>query len=345
MKSTLKNIAEEAGVSISTVSRIINDDPKKPASSRTRKRVLQIAERLEYLPNLEARLLKNTGKDVISKTIGCILTSRFDSYNDPFFSSILAGVKAEAFSNGYSVGFTFSYFEYGNDFPEQLAAYKFDGIVLMGRVFDSQLELIRRTTANIVYAGLNRINRGFDEVISDAYDATKTAMNYLLSLNHRKIGFLGSIPVEHCDCCVINEHRYRAYCDTLALSNIAVNSGFVRSIQLNAGDGYTAMSEIIESNMIPSAMFCANDLVAMGAIRAIRENNIDIPGDISVIGIDNINLSEYLHPPLTTINVPKEELGRFAAKLLIDRIKTNRTIPCCVTLPFNLVERLSCKAI
>jgi DNA-binding LacI/PurR family transcriptional regulator len=344
MSVTLKDIAQKAGVSISTVSRIVNNDQSKSASRKTTEKVWELVRELGYVPNTDARnLIKNTKSDLpqLNKTIGCILTSQKDSYRDPFFSQIMMGIQSEAALHGYVVGYTLSYSEDQSLLYQHIASTKMDGAIVLGRMSEDLLNLLKNNIKNFVYAGLNRVGRDFDEVICDAYDATCSAVSHLISLGHKKIGYIGGIPSLSKNN-VINEHRFAAFKDTLEKNNIPLYDNYIKNINLSSKEGFDAMSEIIISGDLPSAIFCGNDIVAIGAMKAIHKKGIRIPKDISVVGLDNIEVAEYVRPSLTTIHVPKEELGRFAVKLLVDKINNGHEVNALLKLPFTLIIRESC---
>lgn len=343
MSVTLKDIAERAGVSISTVSRVINNDQNKPASEETAEKVWKLVRELGYAPNYHARNLKASKKykPNSEKTIGCILASPKDTFKDHFFSQIMMGIQSEAALKGYNVGYAFSYFEDKSALFQHITSSKADGTIVLGRMNEDFLSFIKNNINNLVYVGLNRIGRDLDEVICDAYEATRCAVDYLISLGHKNIGYIGEISSLNNNN-IINEHRYRAFKDTLAKNNILLNDCYIKNITLSSKEGYDAMMEIIESDNLPSALFCGNDITAIGVMRAIHKNGLRIPKDISIIGLDNIEISEYFRPSLTTVHVPKEELGRFAVKLLVDKINGGHEINTLVKLPFKLIVRESC---
>ena len=342
MSVTLKDIAQRAGVSISTVSRILNNDQNKPASKETAERVWALVRELGYVPNYHAKKLKSNAKSrpYLGKNIGCILASPKDTFKDHFFSQILMGIQGEAAFNGYNIGYTFSYFEDKSTLFQQITSSDADGYILLGRINEEFFNFIKSNVDNLVYVGLNRIGRDLDEVICDAYEAASCAVEYLISLGHTKIGYIGEIPAGENR--VINEHRFRAFKDTLEKHNIPLEENFIKNISLSLKEGYDAMAEIIKSGTLPGAVFCGNDITAIGAMKAIHKSGLKIPNDISIIGIDNIEITEYFRPSLTTVHVPKEELGRFAVKLLIDRINGGHKINTLIKLPFKLIERESC---
>jgi DNA-binding LacI/PurR family transcriptional regulator len=346
MNVTLKDIAREAKVSISTVSRIINDDKTKPASPETAENVWRIVRELGYVPNQNARKLVYNQTDAQrppkTKVLGCIFTSIRDTYNEPFFSAINRGIQLEAAQRGYVIGY--SYFSDNMTQPalyNNITANPVDGAIVMGRFGTDFLQFLQHNFKNIVYTGLNYVGGGFDEVICDAYRAAQTGVRHLLALGHYKIGFLGTIPGRDA-LDVRNEHRFAGYRASLEQRQIVYNEAWTASIELTTEAAYLGMQMLLSQKELPTAMFCANDLVAIGAMKAIHEAGIKIPEEIAVIGIDDIALAAYVRPALSTVRVPKEELGKFAVKILIDRLEGGHELPVRLDLPFELVVRESC---
>ncbi|WP_304943856.1 LacI family DNA-binding transcriptional regulator [Vallitalea guaymasensis] len=350
MSVTLKEIAKKAQVSISTVSRVINNDTNKPASKETQDKVWKIVRELGYVPNQNARNLIKGQESIIENTntraIGCIFTSTKDTYNDPFFSQIARGIQDEVSKRGYILGYSFSSCDMSfSSLYNNLTSNPVDGAVILGRFSEDVLNFLKQNIKNIVYTGVNYVDAGFDEVICDGYKGAMAAVEYLISLNHRDIGFIGSTKeLEN----VVNEHRYEGYLDTMNKQEIPVKKEYIQDVELSTADGFTGMDNMIKRlgrDKLPTAIFCANDLVAIGAMKALHKNNIKVPEDISIIGLDDIELSEYVTPGLTTIKVPKVELGKFAVKMLIDKIENGHTLPVRVNVPFTIIERESCRAI
>jgi len=169
-----------------------------------------------------------------------------------------------------------------------------------------------------------------------------SAVEYLIDLGHRKIGFIGPTQMKHQ---VFNEHRYQGYVDAMEKHNIPIPMEYIVDTILTANDGYASMKSLILKENLPSAIFCGNDTVAMGVMKALDEHGIRVPEDISLVGFDNIDTSSYLKPPLTTIDIPKKELGRLAVKILLDRLETNRTYSVRLVLPFTMLVRESCRRV
>lgn len=341
MRPTLYSIAQKAGVSISTVSRVLNMDTKKPASRATTERVLKIANELGYnnfilSPNQTAISSPST------KLVTCILASPADSYSDYFFSQIMIGAQTAANEHGFSIVNAFSTSTHKlEEFYDHIMFHHYDGILLLGRIKYDMINYLLSKTSNLVYAGLNRLNIGIDEVICDAYAAVKSAITYLVENGYHKIGFIGTIPEKNSN--IINEHRFDAYCSALAAHNINLNMNYCKNIDLVSPQGYSAAKELILSGNVPEAIFCAGDSVAIGVISALEEAGIQVPEQVGVVGLDDDLIASYTRPSLTTINMQKSELGRFAMQLLVDRINGKHTIPVLIELPFQLVERDSCR--
>ena len=345
MSVTLKDIAKKAGVSISTVSRIINNDSVKKASQETSDRVWKIVQELGYQPNQNARkLIKGHTESAPMKTkaIGCIFTSTTDSYTDPFFSQIAMGIQQEVSNRGYVMGYSFSSYDMSDAaLYNNISMNQVDGAVILGRFNKDVLRFLKENIKNIVYAGVNYVDGGFDEVICDGYKGACTAVEHLISLGHKAIGFIGTTGIDK-EFNLINEHRFNAYVDTMNGNNIPIDQDLICDIELSSLDAYENMKLMLNGPKLPTALFCANDVVAIGAIKAINEKGISIPDEIAIIGLDDIEMASYITPTLTTIHVPKEELGRFAVKILVDRIEGGHEMPVRIDIPYHLVVRESC---
>lgn len=352
MSVTLKAIAEKAKVSISTVSRVVNNDPTKPASQETIDRIWEIVREMGYIPNQHARnLIKGNDSQeekITKKTIGCLYTSTLDTNNDPFFSYIGLGVQEELKRQGYVMAYALSI--YGMDFSEiynYVLANPVEGVVVLGRFDQDTLEFLKKHYTNIIYAGVNSVNGGFDEVICDGYKGAKAALNHLKDLGHEKIGFVGYAQKDSGSKLIINEHRYKAYVDFLDEQGWHLTKNNIVHTSLKSTEAYENMMAYLKGQTketLPTAFYCANDVTAIGAMKAIKEHGLKIPEDISIVGLDDIEMASFVSPALTTVHIKKEELGRTAVKILVDKIESNRTYPYRVDLPFELVVRHSTKS-
>jgi DNA-binding LacI/PurR family transcriptional regulator len=334
---TLKELAKLANVSVSTVSRVINKNDTRSASQETRERIWRLVRETNYIPNTAAQELKR-GKNTASAkvySISCIFARTSEGISDPFFSQVFQGIEYEALKQGCNVTGVFSAFEFSqNNTYDDIIQSNPDGIILLGRYPKNLMVKLRSKFKNIVYTGLNRVNDTCDQIICDGYAAAQMAVSKLKSLGHTCIGYIGEMS---------NEARYKGYYDMLLKLNLPIVKKYIIDTPQSIKGGYDSGLKIIksESNR-PSAIFCANDITAIGVMKALSESNIKIPDDISIISIDNVELCQFVSPMLTSINIPKEDLGRFALKTLLDRIEGGHQMPIKVEIPFKLIQRESC---
>ncbi len=337
---TLKEIAKLAGVSVSTVSRVINQNNTKVASKEVQDKIWKIVSESNYVPNTTARNLKlgNTsyGMESSSKTIGCIFARSTTDMNDPFFSQIARAIEQEAFKQGYLMKYSFTAFDINDtNVYHLITGNQVGGIAILGRFDQNLLKFIKSHYKHVVYTGLNKVDHDFDQIICDGYQASMAAVKHLHKLGHTMIGYVGEKN---------KEVRYQGYCDAMTALNLPIKREHIIVTPLSSEGGYKAVKEYLKNQYSITALFCANDLTAIGAMKAIKEMGYKIPEDISIISIDDIDTAQYVSPMLTTIHVPMEELGKMTAKILIDRIENGKSLPLKIELPFYIANRESCKA-
>lgn len=336
---TLKEIAKRAGVSVSTVSRVINHKNAKAASREVQDKIWEIVRETEYVPNINARNLKLKENEdmspILKKTIGCIFARSSDTVNDPFFSQIARAIEQEAFRQGYIMKFSFSAYDINDPNTYQLISNNnVNGIVILGRFDKNLLSFVKNRYKHVVYTGLNQVDTNYDQVICDGYQAAVKAVNHLFQLGHRKISYVGEKS---------NETRYRGYCDAMKLLELPLKRESIIISPFTSEGGYLAVKEFLAKKPEITAFFCGNDITAIGVLKAVKEHGFEVPKDISIISIDDIDTVQYVSPMLTTIHVPMEELGKMAAKILIDRMENGKTLPMKIELPFSLAFRDSCR--
>lgn len=334
---TLKEIAQEAGVSISTVSRVINRSNKSVASQEVQERIWEIVRRTGYTPNSTARELKkgsSSSKKILSRSIACIFARITSQTADAFFTTLARSIEKEAFAHNYILKYTFTAFDFDNpDTFRFITDTPVDGVAVLGRCDKPMLKFLKQSYKCVAYTGLNNLNAKYDQIICDGYQAALTATNHLLQLGHTKIAYIGETK---------NEDRYLGYLHALEAAKIPFCSKYVSNVLLSSVGGYEGMKQLLKQEADVSAVFCCNDITAIGAMKAIQEKGLRIPNDISVISIDDIDMAQYLTPMLTTIHVPVEELGAITAKILIDRIEGGHHLPMRISLPFYIAHRESC---
>lgn len=337
---TLKDIAARVGVSISTVSRVINNKDTKAASPELQEKIWSIVRETGYTPNVSARNLK-LGENEKSnlkenKSIACIVARSKTAIDEPFFSDLSRALEKEAFKYNYVLKYTFSAFDLNSSSTFNIISNtKVDGVVVLGRFNLNLSGFLKKHYKNIVFAGLNSIDSdyNYDQIICDGYKASIAAVKYLASLKHTNISYIGETN---------NEVRFKGYCDALKELRLTINPKNIVNTQLSTSGGYNGMKKLLDNKTNTTAIFCANDITAIGALKAVTEKGLHVPEDISIISIDDIDMAQYVSPMLTTIHIPIDELGKITAKTLIDRIEHGHTLPLKIDIPFTLTKRESC---
>lgn len=334
---SLKKIAEMVGVSPSTVSRVLNNTVTTCASPELKEKIWAAAHSLNYIPNSHARSLKIGDESIIPSYKIAIILSRFHSLDaDPFFRELFQSIEEALLACScllHSVSTSGQ-----TDLSSLTTA---DGIIILGRCPDNFLNQLKKYTRNIVGVDRNPTDYKMDEIICNGKTAAIKAMEHLLSLGHQKIGYIG-------DCS--SESRYVGYCETLIARSIPLNYHYICSTDQTFDSGFTAMQTLLQQDI--TAVFCANDISALGALKALSEQSsaksdkrrtLKTNFNISVISIDNIALSQTSSPPLTTVNVPKEDMGRMAVTVMLDRIRRKHSECLHVEFPCKIIERDSCR--
>lgn len=334
---TLKEIAAEAGISISTVSRVINKSSKSPASKEVQDRIWEIVRRTGYTPNATARDLKMRGfegAEPRSRSIACLFARVADAETDTFFSSLARSLEKEAFKHNYILKYSFSAFDIHHPSTFRLISDNHvDGVAVLGRCDKQLLKFLKPYFKSVAYTGLNNLDAKYDQIICDGYQASITAVRHLLSLGHTKIGYIGEVE---------NEDRYRGFCTAMNEAQLPIRKNSIINVPLSSEGGYRGAGLLFDQDAETTAVFCPNDNTAIGAMRAIKEHGLSIPEDISIISIDDIDTAQYLTPMLTTVHVPVEDMGKMAAKILIDRIEGGHSLPMKISLPYYIANRESC---
>jgi DNA-binding LacI/PurR family transcriptional regulator len=330
-RPTIKDVAARAGVSRQTVSRVINN--KGEVSDATRARVLAAIEELGYRPNAAARSM------VVGRTctLGCISPS----LTDYTFANIIDSAQAEARRLGYFVlaGSARKESEV-EPLLEEMLHRQIDGLLVLNphadRRYQHFLPLIEKGMA-LVY--LNNTPRGeaISSVHCDDRDGGYQATRYLVNLGHTAIATILGPSNEEC-----SFDRLDGYRQALADVGLTYVPELTMQGDWSATSGYQATRHLLAAGRPFSAIFAQNDQMAVGAIRALREENRRVPDDVSVVGFDDIPLASYFDPPLTTLRQPMQECGRQAARLLVDTILDPGRTPEQIAIPARLVERASC---
>lgn len=303
---SIRDVAQLAGVSISTVSRVLNEPSK--VRYELRRKVLDAVQALEYRSNSIARALKG----MPTKTLGLLIPS----IENPFFPSMVRGAQDEAHKVGYSI---FLCNTDGSGIIEEtqyrlLLDKKVDGVVLVASKYTTKyLKEDEQFPIVMIDRYVNSSN--FSYVTVDHSNGVKLALDHLWNLGHRKIAFLGSKLVSSGA-----RERFQAYRRYLNESKSQFDEKFVIFGEYTYDSGMKMARELIERKISFDSIICGNDLIAFGVIEGLKKIGINVPKDISVIGYDDITFASYYTPKLTTVHQPTYEVGQMATKMIIDMI-------------------------
>jgi LacI family transcriptional regulator len=326
--ATIKDIAKKAGVAISTVSYALNNDHR--VNVNTKKRIMEVAKELNYRPNGVARDLKM--KKV--KTIGIFM----NDFGGPFYSELIRGVQEIVYSNGYDLIACSTYGE-----GEESTVHRFlkekriDGAILLAPTIPNELVLdVASDDFPIVVLDRELKSDHIYSVLIDNKQGAFKAVNHLINLGYRKIGYLSG-PNNSYD----NLKRLEGLKSALEMNNLPFVPSWNVQGRFTEEGGYQAMKILLTSPNIPQAVFSANDEMAVGAIKALNEAGLKVPDDLAIIGFDDIRLASYIQPPLTTMSHHKYEWGTLATQILFYALQ-EKSARDTIFLPVELIKRESC---
>lgn len=334
--ATIREVAKKAGVSITTVSRILNNDDSFNVSKITKEKVLKVIKQLNY----ERKKNKNKISQSNISVIKCF-DEKIEN-EDPYFVSLKINLENMLKKKVSKVKF------FDLEEIEKLIKYNeisnfslTDAVIFIGETSKEKLKFFKSLNENIICVDVYDTDNITDYIKFDMRNSVEIVLNYIFKLNHKKIGLLvGRNKV------VKNLVDFREK----YFKEIMVKNGLYREEYLQIGDfsmesGYIMMKEILKLEDRPTAVFCGNDSIAMGAYKAIRENKLKIPEDISIIGFNDLKLSQYSIPPLTTIKIDTKLIAQETVNSLIELLEGKRYYHKKVFLPIELIERESCQKI
>ncbi|WP_350299235.1 LacI family DNA-binding transcriptional regulator [Peribacillus frigoritolerans] len=340
----LKDIAERVGVSISTVSRVIQNDQTRNVNQETKAKIWEAVKELGYIPNQNARNLvaNKQGKNKIrTMKIGWVANPKQAEIN-PYFANIYTGIRDVLTDHDYNlISITRDELENETLLLKTIHDSGIEGLLLIDKINDSIIEYIQQ---NIPLVGLDFFytDKNIAIVDYDREESIKMVVQYLVKQGHRDIGFIGGGANETFEN-LYAEHRFKGFQYAMEEAGLAIQSEWVMNTQWKMENSYEKMKTLIKSDPLhmPTAMVCASDLMAIPAMRAVRENKLRIPEDIAFFGVDNIEMGKYSSPQLSTVDIPKYEMGRIAAKTIMEMVEGKIKLPIKIILPFELVLRES----
>ncbi|HBU81043.1 MULTISPECIES: LacI family DNA-binding transcriptional regulator [Paenibacillus] len=328
--ATIKDVAKLAGVALSTASYALNGDSK--VSAKTKAKVLDAARELNYRKNGFAMDLKRSR----TNTIALILTD----LSGPYYSELIRSVQDVALANGYDLIACSSMGGRDSTAVRFLREKRVDGaIILAHNIHDDILVESAGDRFPIIVMDRQLTSNHLVNVLVDGEQGGYLATRHLIQKGHKTIAYISG-PSNSYD----NALRYQGYLRAMQEAGLEEKSKWRLSGNFVREGGYSATKMMVMQGELPSAVFYGNDEMAIGGLKAFEESGISVPNDISVIGFDDIQLSEYVHPPLTTVRQPKHEAGSLAGHLLFQMLNGEAVNPS-YTLTIDLVERESVRSV
>ena len=332
--STIREVAARAGVSIATVSRVINNDTTYKMTDETRDRVWRAILELNYKAPASRHKPSTTEGMAAVRKIGCVIKLRGGKYSDPYYLSLLSGIENYLTSHRAEVAFVRTWNELENSevllrtFSERL-----DGLILMSHVGSAPFQYALSKVPHIV-----GLDSGFSQIDNIEYDhaqAVETAMRYLARKGYREIGFIGGpegeLPMRSC-------RRFHTYVNMMMDLKLEIREEWILDCGWNDASCGRLLRELGERRM-PRAFFVSSDLMALAALRMLAEMKVSVPDRVAVMGLTNLEMSRYSNPSLTTLEIPTEAMGAYAAKTLLQRIDGDDCLPRRILFPVKLIER------
>lgn len=339
---TLKEIAQMADVSITTVSRVLNTNDTKVASEEVRKKIIQIASENGYSSTRASKATREKSRACDENQfefLYCMCARPYsESCDDTFYDELIDGIQDAAYKSHCILRHRFELRDLENGLLEMvMEGESHRNLITMGRIDRFVLDRLSHYFTNIMCISLNRMeltnHNYFDQIYCDGFLAGVNAVDYLWELGHRSIGFIGQR----------GDSRLDGYLEGLRKHNLPADEALmVGDAILNMEGGHLAMQRLLSRPKRPTAVFCTSDRIAIGALSVCHNSGIRVPDDISVIGMNDIEPAKFVTPSLTTIHVPLREMGALAVRTLSERIYSGRSIPIQIGVPFYIEKRNSC---
>ncbi|MEO8391685.1 MAG: LacI family DNA-binding transcriptional regulator [Chloroflexota bacterium] len=338
--TSISDVAKLAGVSVTTVSRVMNNDAHR-VNEQTRRRVLEAIETLNYVPNMLARALASDKTRMIGVIVG--------DASDPYFATIVRGISDAAREHNYLTLMcnTDRIPEVELNYVRTLRDYNVDGIIFAGGGLTEKTHLeeldglISKLQANHVpVVALGNHALKVPQVRCDDTQCSYDMTEYLIRLGHRRIGFISG-P----DGLTTSALRLDGYRKALDKHGIPFDAALVSSGDFTVEGGQRAADYFVASPNLPTAIFGANDREALGCLFQLQQHGIDVPGQVSVAGLDDIETAQYVYPSLTTIRIPMYEIGAMGMQQILQTMHEASSVEAVHILPYSLIERGSTAAV
>ena len=330
--ATIKDIAQTAGVSPATVSRVLNYDKSMSVSDETRKKIFDIAEQLNYKKS-------NRQKKTASQTHRIAIVewyTELEELDDLYYYSIRLGIEKKAQELGYDIVRIFN-----NDSLSQLE--QIDGIIAIGKFSSKQVKELEQYSPALVFVDSDTLDQGHSCVTTDFEHAVTHVLDHFLQQDIQEIGMIAGREETADGTTSLDDPRLACFCRYLSDKGL-YQPTYVKTGKFSSESGYQLMKDMIDEQkeQMPKAFFIASDALSVGALRALQEAGIAVPQDVQIISFNDTSIAKYVYPPLSTVTVFTEEMGKQALQMLDQMIKTDESpIPYMIKLSTKLTLRES----
>ncbi|WP_445002586.1 LacI family DNA-binding transcriptional regulator [Exiguobacterium alkaliphilum] len=327
--ATIKDIAKRANVSIATVSRVLNLDPSLSVTAETKQRIFEIAEQMDYQK-------KGSKRTRVQKVALVHWFTEEEELNDLYYMAIRHGIENACRQQGLDVQ------KYTYQQLEDVSQSSVEGIIAVGKYSEQEIESLKKAADAIVFVDYTPQDERFDSVVTDFSKATLKILRHFFTQGLTDVGYIGGRETSRDGSEVFEDAREQTYIQFMK-ANEAFKPERMMVGKFLADDGYRLMNAMIIEKELPKALLIASDTLAIGALRALHEKGVRVPQDVSIISINDISVSKYVYPALSTVHVHTETMGETSVDLLLERLG-GRKIGKKVVLPTELVFRNSSRA-
>lgn len=333
--ASIRDVAKLAGVSITSVSKVLNDDKTFVITEEKRKKIYDAILKLEYKIPDSYKKTKQT-----KNSIGCIQRLTIEGNKDNYFSTIATGIKEHLSKSGKQLQFSLTQFDFESNNYEEIFQTFPQGLIIMGDISEEAYTFLKSKIKYII--GIDTPFEDIDNIRYNRFNAGVLAVEHLLKCGHKKIGYIGSnITPDN----LKNIGRFEAYSRVMKKNNLPVDPNWIIDCKWHRDTCFNETIKLLKSDNKPTAIFVASDHMAIASIAAIHSLGLSVPEDISVVAISDIVEAAYLTPPLTTVSIPQKEIGKLATEVLLQRMNGDETITKQVFVPCKLIIRNSVKEI
>ncbi|MGF1719937.1 transcriptional regulator EbgR [Vibrio kyushuensis] len=322
--ATLKDIATEASVSLATVSRVLNDDPTLSVKEETKRRIFEIAEKLEYKTSSSKKSTLNKKQN--HHFLALYNYKQEAEVNDPYYLSIRHGIETQCDKLG--IDLTNCY-----DSNIEVESKKITGVLLVGHCKPSTLKQLQKLTDNICHVDFNDLDSPYDSVDIDLAKISKEITDFFIGQGYQRLGFIGGQDQPNTP-----DIREVAFSEYGQLKGVVSTDDIYRG-DFSSSSGYKLAKQMLAKSDYPEALFIASDSIAIGVLRAIHEHGLSIPKDISLISVNDIPTAKFTFPSLSTVRIHSEMMGIQGVNLLVERVRDGRALPLQVYVPSKLKLR------